>query len=467
MKKIAFFGFIFLLIPYLAACGPIASEGATTTAAEHTENASNSDMVHLYRDGEAQFVIVCGDDMEESIRENFTDSLKHESMYWNQIPLVSAGENDPIAEGMNEILINASSRPECKAVMDTLQLGESVIRVSVTQEKICVIVAYRGEEARKNAKSELISRCIKANQGTFAASMDYYHVSTRDIVLDSNLPDDLRDPCVLRVDQTYYMYGTGWICWKNTTGSLDQGWEGPYSVVQRPADAVDCLWAPEVYFYQDAYYMFTTYLSGSRGRRGCTVLRADHPLGPFVEISDGIMTPEYDCIDGTLYIDPAGQPWMIFVREWTMAPNHVGKMSAAKLSDDFTHLISEPVDLFAANSAPWSKYDHVTDGPFLYTTKKGTLLMLWSTGDPYCVGIARSESGDILGPWEQDSQLYTSGRKDKLDGGHGMIFRDASGQMFLSIHAPNIGSSKPRFIPVVEDERRDTLIWGYEKRGGI
>ena len=29
--------------------------------------------------------------------------------------------------------------------------------------------------------------------------------------------DRLRDPCVLVVGDTYYMYGTGWVCYKNTS----------------------------------------------------------------------------------------------------------------------------------------------------------------------------------------------------------------------------------------------------------
>lgn len=31
--------------------------------------------------------------------------------------------------------------------------------------------------------------------------------------------EQLRDPCVLVADGVYYAYGTGWVCYKNTSGA--------------------------------------------------------------------------------------------------------------------------------------------------------------------------------------------------------------------------------------------------------
>ena len=49
----------------------------------------------------------------------------------------------------------------------------------------------------------------------------------------------------------------------------------------------------------------------------------------------------------------------------------------------------------------------------------------------------------------------------KYDGGHGMLFTDTDGQMYLSIHSPNSSSAgrreKPIFIPVCE--KNGTLLW--------
>jgi len=68
----------------------------------------------------------------------------------------------------------------------------------------------------------------------------------------------------------------------------------------------------------------------------------------------------------------------------------------------------------------------------------------------------------VDGKWSQDKELlYSKTMTGEYDGGHGMLFTDTDGQMYLSIHSPN-GASKTRkevpiFIPV--KERAGTLVW--------
>lgn len=285
----------------------------------------------------------------------------------------------------------------------------------------------------------------------------------RALIIESGV-EKLRDPCVVLENGTYYMYGTGWQCWKNSTGKLDSGWEYLGRVVNVPEKAKDNFWAPEVHKYKGAFYMFTTYLSSETGRRGCTVMKSDTPDGPFCEISDGHTTPaDWDCIDGTFYVDESGQPWMIFVHEWVSMPDKVGTMAAAKLSQDLTHFISEPVELFRADDADWAKFG-VTDGCWMYRCADGQLLMLWSNWDNggYAVGVARSASGSVTGPWTHDSELlYSKNMTGEYDGGHGMLFTSPDGKMYLSIHSPNAPvenrQEMPVFIPVKEE--KGTLVW--------
>jgi hypothetical protein len=53
----------------------------------------------------------------------------------------------------------------------------------------------------------------------------------------------------------------------------------------------------------------------------------------------------------------------------------------------------------------------------------------------------------------------------KYDGGHGMLFYDTDGQMYLSIHSPNGGGldrpETPVFIPVREEN--GTIVWDIWK----
>lgn len=276
--------------------------------------------------------------------------------------------------------------------------------------------------------------------------------------IESGIPQ-LRDPWVYVENGVYYMCGTGWHIWKNEAGKLDSGWDDLGCVVEIPEDAETNYWAPEIHFYNGFYYMFTTYLSKTTNRHRCTILRADKPEGPYREISVDNLTPmEWDSIDGTLYVDEDGQPWLVFVHEWVSAPGNVGTMAAAKLSSNLTRLISEPVELFRADAPQWAVRG-VTDGCWMHRCADGQLLMLWSNFDSagYCVGISRSVSGDILGEWTHDPvPLYSKNITGTYDGGHGMVFEDINGQMYLSIHAPNapIGNrlEMPIFLPVREQD---------------
>jgi hypothetical protein len=100
-----------------------------------------------------------------------------------------------------------------------------------------------------------------------------------------------------------------------------------------------------------------------------------------------------------------------------------------------------PIRLFDATDASWAagqlqvspkELVYVTDGPELFRTHTGTLLMLWSSWatDGYTQSIARSRSGEIAGPWEQLPPLL------HRDSGHGMLFRTFDGTLMLVVHRP-------------------------------
>ncbi len=275
--------------------------------------------------------------------------------------------------------------------------------------------------------------------------------------------DKLRDPFILEHNGKYYAYGTGWHCYKTMRSTLDGTWIALGCVVEAPEDAKKDYWAPEVYRYKDGFYMFTTYCSAKSSLRGCSVFFSTLPEGPFKEISDGHVTPsEWECIDGSLYIDTDGQPWMVFVHEWTSMPDKIGSIAVAKMSDDLTHFISEPIELFRANDAPWSN-SGVTDGCFLYRCKSGELLMLWSSFDKfgYAVGVARSDNGRPDGVWTNDPQpLYSKKLYPEYDGGHPMLFTSIEGQLYMAIHSPNspVGVRKERPVFIAVEESGTDLI---------
>ncbi len=64
------------------------------------------------------------------------------------------------------------------------------------------------------------------------------------------------------------------------------------------------------------------------------------------------------------------------------------------------------------------------------------------------MGIARSVSGTVEGPWKQDNQPLW-----EKDGGHGMIFRAFDGRIFMTLHTPNTTpSERPIFVEIEDIE---------------
>lgn len=256
----------------------------------------------------------------------------------------------------------------------------------------------------------------------------------------------VRDPFVLVYDGKYYMYGT---CLSNGAGygcvvSEDlENWSNPVQVYSPPEgfDGYADYWAPECHYYEGSFYLFATYRSAQSGKRGTAIFKSDSPLGPFELWSDGHVTPtERDCIDGTLYVDKNGQPWMIYVNEWTSNPDGMGEMAVAKLSTDLREFISEPVMIFRSNKHIWTN-GGVTDGPFLYQTENGRLVILWSNAarsGGYAVGMAVSDNGEVDGNWiHHPEAFYCKGEEYPLDGGHPMLFTTLDGQLMMAIHSPN------------------------------
>lgn len=286
----------------------------------------------------------------------------------------------------------------------------------------------------------------------------------------------IRDPFVLPVgsEGVYYLFGsTDANIWGKGTG-FDvyvgddlKHWEGPFPAFRPDADFFSDtnFWAPEVYAYGGRYYMFATFRRKDNARLGTAVLAADRPLGPFAPHSDGPVTPEaWSALDGTLYIDEAGEPWMVFCHEWQQVGD--GEICAMRLTPDLRGAAGEPVVLFRASEAPWTtpyvserykeQTNYVTDGPYLFRGEDGALFMLWAgfIDNRYALGVAVSASGDVAGPWTHEAEpLYRD------DGGHGMVFRTFGGERVLTIHAPNrTPQERPIFLRVAEAEGRIRVL---------
>lgn len=281
----------------------------------------------------------------------------------------------------------------------------------------------------------------------------------------------IRDPFVVLEGGKYYLFGsTDKDIWKgpgtgfdgyvsSVEGSLT-GFEGPFPVFRPPEDfwSATNFWAPEVHPYQGGWYMFATF-KPKNGRRGTAILKSEGgilgPYSPWSCSAPGVSGPvspgDWECLDGTFFIEN-GIPYLVFCHEWQQVGD--GEICALPLTRDLRQAAGAAVLLFHASEAPWS-YElrapgsYVTDGPFMYPTQKGGLLMLWSSFDKegnYCMGVARSEDGTLSGPWVQEQEPLYHG-----DGGHGMLFRSVEGTLYLAFHTPNqTPFERTRFVAVRE-----------------
>lgn len=278
----------------------------------------------------------------------------------------------------------------------------------------------------------------------------------------------MRDPFLVTVDdeQAYYLIGstdtdiwnppgTGFDCYRSTDLV---NWQGPIEAFRPPAGfwSDRNFWAPEVHHYAGRWFMFASFKSKDAAR-GTQILTAEHPAGPYRLWSVGPVTPgHWECLDGTLHIDDHGQPWMVYCHEWAQVID--GEMVAQRLTPDLKTLIGEPLVLFQASDAPWACPQphagglpgYVTDGPFLHRLASGVLVMLWSShgGEGYAMGIARSVSGGVEGPWVQEPEPIWA-----TDGGHGMVGRTLGGELVLTLHQPNqTPFERPVLRPLVETD---------------
>ncbi len=265
---------------------------------------------------------------------------------------------------------------------------------------------------------------------------------------------NIRDPYIMLCDGNYYLYGTrsattwgpadGFDCY--VSPDMEE-WDGPIEIFHRPEDFFSdhAFWAPECFAYRGGFYLVVTFgLEGDD--KGTFILRADRPEGPYELWSERLTPADWVCIDGTVYFEDGNSPVLFFCHSFENSPT-TGDMCCVRLSEDLKRAEGEPVKIFTAAEAAWAcpfpfakeefgREDEVyfADGPCVMKMDDGKLYMTWSSWSTqgYAVGVAVSESGSVTGPWEQRAKaLYP------VNGGHGMMYRDADGTLKFMLHYPN------------------------------
>lgn len=273
---------------------------------------------------------------------------------------------------------------------------------------------------------------------------------------------NIRDPFILKEADTYYLYGTrakdfgcGVSGFDVYTSTDLEEWSEPEICFDSEAAGLNrqVNWAPEVHKYKGRFYMFATF-TRENGLRGTFSLVSNSPSGPFTPHSKSALTPyDWECLDGTLYIDKNGEPYLVFCHEHTQVID--GTVCYIKLNEELTQSVGRAEYIFSGSSPyfidekPEGEH-YITDGPFMYRTSGGELLMIWSTfiNHQYSQCVAKSDNGEITGSFEHLSPLITD------DGGHGMLF-NADGKLLLTFHTPNKSLEEhPTLIELKDDGDR-------------
>lgn len=274
-------------------------------------------------------------------------------------------------------------------------------------------------------------------------------VFRQDIPLDSIR---LSDPFILadKNTSTYYMTGTGGMLWKSN--DLKK-WTGPFHIAKTNPESWmgnnPMIWAAELHHYKDKYYYFATFTNRAVKidtvggnvieRRASHILVSDKAEGPYVPMQDPIYLPaDKPTLDGTLWEDKDGKPYMVYCYEWLQNLN--GTIEKIELKPDLSGSVGEGKLLFRASESPWSREkqngqivpNKVTDGPYVFRTGTGRLGMIWTSWvyDVYTQGVAYSKSGTLDGPWIHEEAPITPPNY-----GHGMLFCTLTGQWLMSVHS--------------------------------
>lgn len=252
------------------------------------------------------------------------------------------------------------------------------------------------------------------------------------------------DPFVLNDGNgMFYMYGTGGgatggFATYSSSDMANWKFEGQvYTGNTEDSWAVGAFWAPEVYKFNNKYYMFFSAQWRENPENNLEnfkigVAVADHPTGPFVEVQDApLFDPGYPVIDANVFQDDDGTFYLYYSRvawehpveseiaEWAREKGYFEEIEESwvygiELKPDFSGVVGEaqlllrpPLSLDDENTE-WESRSVTskevnrrwTEGSYTFK-HKGTYYIMYSAnfygGPHYAVGYATGDSP--LGPF--------------------------------------------------------------------
>lgn len=264
------------------------------------------------------------------------------------------------------------------------------------------------------------------------------------------------DPFILAEDGVYYMYGTSSDKGIAVVVSDDlETWYVPggkdihFALNADDSFGSKWFWAPEVFHIGKYYYMYYS------AEEHVCVARGNSPLGPFCQDEKNPIIEEKG-IDGSLFIDSDGTPYLFWVRF-----NQGNEIWSAELESDLMHLKKGTESFCISMSQDWEKvWPSVNEGPEVLL-KDGKYYLTYSANSyesqDYAIGYATADK--IGGEWKKYKKNPVLRRPGTLVGtGHHAFFRDFDGKDRIVFHSHRDREHiNPRIIHIGE--------WKINRRG--
>lgn len=302
---------------------------------------------------------------------------------------------------------------------------------------------------------------------TVASCSSPLRAETRD-TYQNPLDVIMADPFVLRVDKTYYLYGTTVASYGLQVFSSPNliDWRNHGFALRRTANswARNRFWAPECFEHHGKYYLHYTAAGEAKSLRICLAV-GDSPVGPFKDVKAPWLDPGQAVIDSHVFKDTDGQLYLYYVVD--CSENKFSEIRVCRLSDDLTP--SKESYFCARPSQDWEGTVW-NEGPFV-VKHKGAYYLTYSANaysDPaYGLGVATAASP--VGPWTKSPNNPVFQRTEEAAGpGHNSIIASPDGkELFLVYHtlqnpgfnaARQIAVDRMRFVPSPDRSSPDRLV---------
>jgi beta-xylosidase len=226
--------------------------------------------------------------------------------------------------------------------------------------------------------------------------------------------------------------------------------------------AVGAFWAPEVTFYRGQFYL--TYSGLVRGSKPDRLLLAlavsDTPAGPYRDLHTPWFDPGYSTIDGHIFVDDDGTPYLYFSRNGAQEGYSFGINYGVRLERDLSQLVGEPVKLTEA-SQPWERVkwaeNRCNEGATVLK-HAGRYYMTYSANHTEfpSYGIGYATADQPLGPWtkaDENPILATNLELGVSAPGHNSIVRTRDGKELFIVYHTHADPKRPSADRVVNIDR--------------